>query len=569
VPIDLPNTVSDFMAWKWPQIAPFYEELSRRPINQKNVEAWLADWTHLRRLLEERQARLYVATTLDTSDEGAKLRYHHFLDEIFSLAQGPEQRLKSKLIESRLEPRGLEVPLRNMRTEVALFREANVPLLADELKLANRYDQISGAQTVLWEGQELTIEALRAVLMTEERSVRERAWRLASQRILADRSAINQLWGEFLRLRRQLAANAGFPSYRDYRWRQMLRFDYAPEDCRSFRYAIEEVVVPAANQVYERQRRRLGVDKLRPWDLDQDIYPYSLPAPRPFATAEELESKTALIFQRVDPQLGAYFETMRREKLLDLDSRKNKGPGGYCIDYALARQPFIFMHAMGIHENVQTLLHEGGHAFHVFEQAPLPYQQQCQIPMEFAEVASMSMELLASPYLESAHGGFYTPAEAARARVEHLERMIAFWPYMAVVDAFQHWVYENHEAAADPASCDAQWAALAQRFIPGVDWSGLQSVLETGWHRKVHIHELPFYYVEYGLALLGAVQVWRNARRDQGGAVARYRQALALGGTATLPELFAAAGARFAFNADALREAISLMEQTIEELETV
>src|SRR3972149_4754770 len=248
--LDLPSTVGDFMSWEWPQIAPYYEELSQRPIRQENVEAWLADWTHLRRLLEERQTRLYVATTLDTSDGEAKLRYHRFLDEVFALAQGPEQQLKSELIASDLEPKGLEVPLRNMRAEVALFREANVPLLAEELKLANRYDEISGAQTVLWEGQELTIEELRAVLLTGDRPLRQRAWQSASERLLADRSAVNPLWGEFLRLRRQLAANAGFSSYRDYRWRQMLRFDYAPEDCRSFRYAIEEVAVPAASRAY-------------------------------------------------------------------------------------------------------------------------------------------------------------------------------------------------------------------------------------------------------------------------------------------------------------------------------
>jgi len=281
----------------------------------------------------------------------------------------------------------------------------------------------------------------------------------------------------------------------------------------------------------------------------------------------ELEEKTAAIFHRVDPQLGEYFEIMRRENLLDLDNRKNKAPGGYCTDFPVARRPFIFVNAVGLHDDVQTLLHEGGHAFHSFECYRIPYFQQLIPPVEFAEVASMGMELLASPYLTHQDGGFYSAEEAARARIEHLESSIRFWPYMAVVDAFQHWVYENPQDAANPASCDDHWEALWERFMPGVDWSGLEQERMTGWHRKLHIHQAPLYYVEYGLALLGAAQVWRRALSDQAGAVSAYRQALALGNTVTLPELFATAGAKFAFDEETLGEAVALMERTIDTLE--
>jgi oligoendopeptidase F len=283
----------------------------------------------------------------------------------------------------------------------------------------------------------------------------------------------------------------------------------------------------------------------------------------------ELEAKTSAIFHAVDPQLGEYFEIMRREGLLDLDNRKSKAPGAYCTDFPIAGRPIIFANSIGVHDDVQTLLHEGGHAFHVFESADLPYCWHTQIPWEFMEVASMSMEFLGGPYLTVDHGGFYTPSQAARARIEHLERSLLFWPYMVVVDAFQHWVYENAVAASQPTSCDLAWAELWQRFVPGVDWSGLEQEMRTGWQRKAHIHTDPFYYVEYGLAQLGATQVWRNAMRDQAGAVAAYRRALALGDTVTLPDLFSAAGARFAFDAEVLSEAVTLILHTVEELEKV
>jgi oligoendopeptidase F len=475
------------------------------------------------------------------------------------------QTLKEKLLESGLEPAGFEIPLRNMRAEADLFRAENLPVLAEENKVKTEYDKILSAQTVVWEGEERTVEQMRPVYQEADRARRERAWRLVAERQLADRDGINEVWGKLLGLRCKLAANAGRPDYRAYRWQDLLRFDYTPADARSFQDAIEAVVVPAALRVYERRRQRLGLDSLRPWDLDVD--PLGLPPLRPFSDVEALKSSISRIFQRLDPALGANIDVMVVEDLLDLANRKNKAPGGYCTSFPVVRRPFIFANAVGLHDDVQTMLHECGHAFHVFESAALSSHLR-NVPMEFAEVASMGMELLAAPYLVEDKGGFYTPAEAARARIEHLEGCIRFWPYMAVVDSFQHWVYENPQAAADPRQCDAAWAGFWRRFMVGVDWSGLEDVMATGWHRKLHIHTDPFYYIEYGLAQLGAAQVWANALKDQAGAVTRYRQALALGGKVSLPELFAAAGARFAFDAGTLSQAVELMETTIKALET-
>jgi oligoendopeptidase F len=273
------------------------------------------------------------------------------------------------------------------------------------------------------------------------------------------------------------------------------------------------------------------------------------------------------MFHRVDKQLGAYFDTMRQESLLDLPNRKNKAPGGYCTSFPATGRPFIFMNVVGLEDDVLTMLHEAGHAFHAFEQFNnLPYYQQMQIPMEFAEVASMSMELLAAPYLPEQEGGFYSKADTAKARIGQLEKLILFWSYMAVVDAFQHWIYENHDLARDTRNCDAKWRELYQRYIPSVDWSGLDDELMAIWYTQGHIFESPFYYIEYGLAQLGAAQVWANALKDQAKAVADYRKALALGYTVPLPQLYQTAGVKLAFDAATLGQSVELAEKTLNTL---
>ncbi|MEW5718891.1 MAG: M3 family oligoendopeptidase [Chloroflexota bacterium] len=561
----LPQTVPALLKWQWSDIEPHFDDLAARNLSAQNVNEWLADWSALDERVSEMYARLNLAKTQNTADKDAEQAFNAFLDNIFPKAEAARQKLREKLLASGLEPQGFEMPLKKMRASAEIFRDANLPLLTQEQKLASRYQKIVGAQTVQWDGKEVTISQLRPVYQNPDRALRERAWRASMARQLADRQAINDLWKEFLALRRTIAANADQPDYRAYKWQQLHRFDYTPDDCRTFHRAIEQAGVPAAQRIYERRRERLGVSSLRPWDLDVDVLGR---APlKPFNTGEELKTIAASIFQRVDPKLGEYFGTMVRESLLDLENRKNKAPGAYCTNFPMSKQPFIFENAVGLHGDLQTILHESGHAFHNFERYALPYAPQRQVGMEFAEVASMAMELLASPYLAKNQGGVYSDADAARARVEHLESEILFWPYMAVVDAFQHWVYENPDAALDASNCDAEWARQWRRFMIGVDWSGFEQEMMTGWHRKLHIHEVPFYYVEYGLAQLGAAQVWANALRDQANAVACYRRALALGGTVSLPQLYATAGAQFAFDTATLRDAVNLMERVIGELE--
>lgn len=563
----LPTSAQKFMELDWEGIAPFYRRLAETPLSTDNVAGWLAEWTRLTDLVQETYARLHVATTLDTTDEEAETRLNIFQDTIYIQAQAAEQQLKRKLLDSGLEPEGMHNPLRKMRAEAAIFSEANLPLLSADRKLGLQYNKIIGAQTIEWQGQETTLQQLRPVYYQPDREQREKAWRAAAERQLQDREAINQLWVQQLEVRRQLAENAGLEDYRAYRWQQLLRLDYTPEDTQRFRESIAAAAVPAATRVYERHRRQLGVERLRPWDLDLDIFPIERPALPGYGSGEDLVRITEAIFQQVNPRLAEYFRILQRDDMLDVVNRKGKAPGAYCMYYPVIQRPFIFGNAVGLFSDVRTMLHESGHAFHNFEIRPLPYAQQRRPGLEFSEVASMSMELLASPYWSEEAGGFYSAADARRARVVHLERILTFWPYMAVVDDFQHWVYTNLEAAADPQACDERWLELWGRYLPGVDWVGLEDAAATGWQRKQHIHRAPFYYVEYGLAQLGSVLVWRNALQDQAAAVEAYRGALAMGGTATLPELYRAAGARFAFDAQTLGEAVRLVEAVIEELE--
>jgi oligoendopeptidase F len=569
MPATLPQTWQAFAALEVPQLETLFDALHQRPLTADTLDAWLKDWTALAELHRESYSRLSVAITLDTTDEIAEKAYYRYIEEMVPAAETAEQKLNLKLLESGLTPENFEVPLRNMRASVDLFREENLALNTELEKLDAEYNKIIGAQTVDWDGKEVTLAQLREHAQSPDRATRERAFRLANARRLQDRDALNAIWVKMLKLRQQIAENADLPDYREYKWRDLQRFDYTPHNAESFHNAIEEVCVPAAQRQLERMRKRMGVESLRPWDADWRlaIDPLNRPALAPYKEASELTDRSVAMFERVDPQFAEYVRIMDREGLLDLDNRKGKAPGGYCTYFDVVKRPFIFMNGVGLHDDVQTMLHEAGHCFHAFESSTLPYYQQVEAPIEFCEVASMAMELLAAPYLTTDQGGFYDAKDAARARVDHLEKLIRFWCYMAVVDGFQHWAYTHIDAASNPDNCDAKWRELWGRFMKGEDWSDLDTDLGVYWHRQGHLFGVPFYYIEYGLAQLGAVQVWNNSLSDHEKAVTEYRQALRLGTTKTLPELFAAAGAKFAFDAATMREAVDLIEKTIHELD--
>ncbi len=466
----------------------------------------------------------------------------------------------------------MAVPLRRMRSDAAIYRPENLALRTKCEALEAEYNALTGSRTFDWDGEKLNQAQVFGKLGDLDRGVRERAWRALMGRLESQRPENDRIWVQLLDLRLQMARNVGFQDYRSFHWRELARFDYMPQDCRIFHDGIARVVVPAVQRMAEKRKRGLGLDRLRIWDDYWHLRPDMLGRPplKPFKTAAELTTIAERVFTGVDPELAAYYRILRDEGLLDLEARDHKSPGGYMQELPASKRAFIFMVAVGLHMDVDTHLHESGHAFHVFESAGWPshYQSmQDYNPVEFVELGSMAMELLGSPYLGTDRGGFYTESQLAQARVEHYEQILEFWPYMAVVDAFQHWVYENPDAARDTRQCDEVWASLQRVFRPHIDWTGLEDTLRVSWRLQNHIMTDPFYYVEYGMAQLGAVGVWANALKDQAGAVKAYRKALSLGNTASLPDLYKAAGVKFAFGAKELAEAVALVEHAMSELD--
>ncbi|HEU5171044.1 MAG TPA: M3 family oligoendopeptidase [Gemmatimonadales bacterium] len=555
----LPSTPAAFAKATWDDIAPYYDELAERPLSPETMGGWLQAWSTLEELITEAAALAMIAYTGNTTDAEKEADHLRFSTEILPRAEERSVALARRLLDSGFTRADLETTIRRFRTASEIFREENVPIFAEVEEHCARYQRITGTMTAVWEGVERPLPQLQPFLKSPDREVRERAWRASTEPYLARRDALSALFGTMYTLRQRAAANAGFTNFRDYSFPAKFRFDYTPADCERFHGAVEATVVPAVERLFDQRRRRLRLDALRPWDLQVD--PYREGPLRPFGTAAELVARARTVFERVSPELGREFQTMVDARLLDLESRKGKAPGGYCETLHFRGRPFIFMNAVGLVDDVNTLLHEAGHAFHAFASQAQPLIWQRHPGSEAAELASMSMELLAAPHL-SGSGGFYTPAEARSAELEHLEDVLLALGHIASVDAFQHWIYTSGDGG-DPAARDETWLRLRARFERGVDWSGLERQRIARWYRQLHVFLYPFYYIEYGIAQLGALQVWRNGLRDPAGAVARYRTALALGATRPLPEIYRAAGAELSFDARLMGELVTLVEERI------
>jgi oligoendopeptidase F len=551
---------ADFGAWATAE--RYYQELAERPIESlEQFEQWMFDFSELDAAFDEEGIRRRIEMTRATDDPERERRYLDFVENVQPHREPWHDRLRRKLVENAgrfpLPRKRYEVLERSIRNAIELFREENIPLEVEHAKLIQQHQKITGAMMVTYQGRELTLQQLDRFLEEPDRTVREETFRLGSERFLQDARALDELYDQMVKLRDQIARNADCPDYRAYAFKAMERFDYTPEDCLAFHDAIEAVVLPAVRQLADERKRKLGVETLRPWDLAVD--PENRPPLRPFETDEQLKAGCNQIFHRVDRELGRIFDTLRERQLLDLDSRKGKAPGGYQESYEERREPFIFMNAVGTEGDVRTLLHEGGHAFHTWACRNDPLLAYRHYPIEFAEVASMGMEMLALPHLEEFYGD-----QTNRARKRFLENLVRFFPYMARVDAFQHWVYTHLDASSEQRK--DHWQQLTRRFSPHVDWSGLEAYDRHSWHRKLHFFEVPFYYVEYGIAQLGALQVWMNSKKDYDHAVALYRNGLALGGSRPLPELFEAAGLKFDFSEKTLRPLIEAVMEEIERL---
>lgn len=553
---------SDIRLGRWPEVSPLFDRLEEKITlcqTPSDLEQWLLDWSELSAALDEESALRSIAMTCHTDNAEAERAYLDFVEQIDPQTK-PRQFLLSKTYLAH--PLRLQLPRpryavfdRDTQLHVELFRQENVPLETEEARLGQQYQKLGGALTVQFRAEEMTLVQMARFQEEPDRSVRCETWELVARRRLQEAEKFEDIFDQLLRLREQIARNAGFSNYRDYAFRARGRFDYTAENCRQFHESIEEEVMPVVRDLQAERRDKLGLTKLRPWDLAVDAQ--SRRPLQPFTGISRLIEGAGQIFQQVDPELGRQFADLDRQHLLDLDNRKGKAPGGYQSTLSEARLPFIFMNAVGLQRDVETMLHEAGHAFHalaVRNEDLYPYRSA---PIEFCEVASMSMELLGSEHLEM----FYEDVEARRARRDHLQSIVHIFPWIATVDAFQHWIYSNPAHTREQRR--AAWLDLMDRFGGDVDWSGFEKVRVNLWHRQLHIFLYPFYYIEYGIAQLGALQVWANSRQNYRRALIRYRDALSLGGSVPLPELFSAAGCSFDFGQGTVRPLIELIRREL------
>jgi len=546
------------------QLAPVFDKLSAQIdalASVADLEAWLAHHSEVCAALAESSSVTYIEMTCQTDDEAKEKAYLHIVEVVDPWLKPRQFVLMRKLDKSpffKQLPPFYEVYRRSVDTQVKIYREENVARETQIAKLTQQYQKISGGMTVHFEGKEQTLARMGRIQEEPDRSRREAAWKTVVERRLQDADKLEEIFDQLLVLRNELAHAADFPDFRAYTFANYERFDYTPEDCLRFHDAVEHHIVPLARELQEERRAKLGLDKLRPWDLAVD--PDNSPPLHPFTESSELLEKCHEIFGKLDSRLGSYYDILRRQELVDLDNRKGKAPGGYQSTLSEARVPFIFMNAVGAHRDVETMLHEAGHAFHALASRELPLHAYRNAPIEFCEVASMGMELLAAPHLRA----FYSDKDAKRAQRDHLEGIIKFFPWMATVDAFQHWIYTH--PGHTRAERSAFWISLMDRFSGTEDWSGFENARACMWHRQLHIFEIPFYYVEYGIAQLGALQLWQASRRDLHATLDHYLKGLSLGGSRPLPELFQTSGLAFDFTDNTIAPLMRNVKEALLEL---
>ncbi len=539
-----------------------YAQLLDRTIaSAQELEQWLKDCSELAAAIDQHGSVLYILMTCDTSNSEHGLNYQQFIKDVVPAIKPLGDELNRKYLvmndQYPLDAKRYFIFHRGVQTDVDLFWAENVPLETDIQLLSQEYQSVFGGMTVDFEGQELTLPQMGKFQQETDRGLRERSWRLIAQRRYQDQDRLETIFERMFSIRHKIARNAGFGNFRDYQFASYHRFDYSPDHCKRYHETVEHVVVPVWEKILERRRQQMGLDRLRPWDLSVD--PLGRAPLKPFEKDDDLIRGVSRIVHGIDGEFGTMFDEMSQLGLLDLGNRKGKAPGGYQNTLSEARKPFIFMNAVGIDDDVRTLLHESGHAFHSMLSADEFLHTYRRAPIEFCEVASMSMELLGDPYLNE----FYNPDDHKRSRDVHLENIIHILAWVANVDSFQHWMYEHAEHTRQDRI--RKWVELYERFSgKGVDWSGLDLYKETLWHRQLHIFEVPLYYIEYGIAQLGALQIWSRAAKNTARALAEFKAALALGGSRSLPELFATAGIEFDFSERTIRPLVDAVARELE-----
>lgn len=554
---------ANFKVTDWAALEPYFKDLADRTLPTKEVlAAWLQDISELEAVVSEDACWRQINMTRDTTDVALAESFTFFMTEIQPKMQPYADQLNRKLMDSpfskELTAPGFFTYLRNVKKNIDLFREANIPLQSELAVEAQQFGMIAGKMMVTVKGQEFTLQQAAKFLENPDRKLREEVYRKIGDRRLEDKAVLDELFSSLLKKRHQVALNAGYDNYRDYRFAELGRFDYTKENCFQFHEAVKQHVLPLVDAIYQQKKAKLGLEVLRPWDIDAE--PTGVEPLHPFTTGKELIEKAIHCFTSLKPFFGDCLKTMNVMGRLDLESRKGKAPGGYNCPLAETGAPFIFMNAAGTMDDVTTMVHEGGHAIHSFLAHPLPLAAFKEYPTEIAEVASMSMELFSMDYWTEF---FKTPEELKRAHQQQLERVLTIFPWIATIDKFQHWIYEHPGHNAEERRL--MWRRILDEFTPEtLDTTGLDDYRDFNWQRQLHLYEVPFYYIEYGIAQLGAIGLWQQFKKNKEQALNNYITALSLGGTRTLPQLFEAAGLQFDLSP---RHIKGLMEFVKEELD--
>lgn len=555
----------NFTITTWQALEPYFKNLVERDINSKQaLEKWLQDMSELEAAISEDACWRQIKMTCDTTDKSLEEAFTYFCMEIEPNIKPYADALNKKLINcpftQQLDANKYFTYLRSVKKSIDLYREANIPLQAELSVLQQQYGAIAGKMTVEVDGNEYTLQQAAKFLESKDRNVREAVYRKINERRLQDADALHNLFTSLINKRHQIALNAGFANYRDYKFVELGRFDYTKEDCYQFHQAVKQHVLPLVNTIYNKKKEELGLTDLRPWDIEAQ--PQNVAPLKPFTSGEELYNKTVACFEQLNPFFANCLRKMKEMGHFDLESRKGKAPGGYNCPLAESGAPFIFMNAAGQMTDVTTMVHEGGHAIHSFLSHHLELNAFKEYPMEIAEVASMAMELFSMDYW---HSFFDNEEDLKRAKAHQLERTITIFPWIATIDKFQHWIYENPTHTLEERT--AKWMEILEEFsTDAINFTGLEAYRKINWQRQLHLFEVPFYYIEYGIAQLGAIGLWMQFKQNKEQAITNYINALSLGGTKTLPELYKAAGIEFNFSPDYIKELMQFVRKEMEQL---
>ncbi len=556
---------SDFKIQTWDDLKPLLEELKNRTLNSvADLKQWMKDHSEVEAVISEDGAWRYIKMTCDTQDEKLQNDFNFFVTEIEPHISPYSNDLNKKLIDCKyvdeLEKDTYFVYVRGVKKSIELYREENIALNTELRQKEQEFGTISAAQTITHNGEEMTMQKAASFFKNNDRSLREKIYYQIQERKGVDETKLNDLYSELITLRNKVALNTGYANYRDYKHEELGRFDYKVKDCYDFQDAIQKHIVPLVSENEKVRKTALKLDVYRPWDKEVDV-DGKTPL-KPFTTGADLTAKTITCFKEIDPYFAECISTMRDMKRLDLESRIGKAPGGYNYPLMETDVPFIFMNAVGLHRDMVTMVHEGGHAVHAFLAADLELTEFKSTPSEVAELASMSMELIS---MEHWHAFFENKDELKRAKKEQLDSVLKGLPWIASIDKFQHWIY-THPKHTVAERYDA-WMAISKDFGTGVvDYTGLENNVKRSWQSQLHLYEVPFYYIEYGMAQLGAIAIWRNYKQNPKQALENYKKALALGYTKTIPELYKAAGIKFDFSPDYVKELADFVKKEYEAL---